>query len=607
MAEENQAAETTRGLSNWLPWLALVGVSLLLLTSAGTLAWRAAGTGPQVQVPMFYDAHYLFPRPWTQKQAAPGVPPDSAIALYGDNYVDQTFTAGADGLAMIRLPLDGPPGTPVQISLSDDKGMLQQATLELQSSKAEDVYAITFTPIEDAKGRKFTVKVSTPGATAEAPVLVYAVGGDRLGATIDLNEFSRPGNLVLQTYSRGLPGRWWVNAVGEQLLPTAFRLRLQQYKPPVLKGSLFSWLLLLTAGLSALLLVVASPSQKQGRRTAVSILAHTGAWFLTILAGLFLAWQIGSGRAVLTRTDAIMEHVDNTAQATVSDRSRPVLYADLTGDLWTAARRPEARFVETTKEDGFPAVRVPSDSRIDYAVTLPPGSRLRFATAVDGPGKVQFVITQNDEVLFEEMNQADNAKQGTKRWQEIALDVATRGGTTRSLSTSGDSSGAHGLWLMPQIVTDASWVQSRLPAASSYLPLDVRFGESVALAGAIPPAKVISGGETVTFSLLWQALAEENRQGKVFVHLLNAEGDIIGQHDSPPLNGAYPFSSFVPGTIIIDDHPITIADNPGPGPYRLAAGIYDPGSLERWSAVDSEGAVLLDGRAVVELPSGDTP
>ena len=88
--------------------LLLAGLFLLLLFTG---RWRSSGVGPQVQVPMFYDAHYLFPRPWTQEQEAPGVPPPAPLSvLYGPNRVTQSFIAGADRLSMVEVWLAGPAG-----------------------------------------------------------------------------------------------------------------------------------------------------------------------------------------------------------------------------------------------------------------------------------------------------------------------------------------------------------------------------------------------------------------------------------------------------------------------------------------------------------------
>lgn len=63
------------------PWVLTAVLLLILAIFLLVGKWRSTSTGPQVQVPMFYDAHYLFPRPWTQAQEAPGVPAPFPVAF----------------------------------------------------------------------------------------------------------------------------------------------------------------------------------------------------------------------------------------------------------------------------------------------------------------------------------------------------------------------------------------------------------------------------------------------------------------------------------------------------------------------------------------------
>ncbi|NJN54634.1 MAG: hypothetical protein HC804_07675, partial [Anaerolineae bacterium] len=82
--------------------------------------WQATSTGAQVQVPMFYDAHYLFPRPWTQQQEVPGVPAPFPVGFYGNNTISQPFVSGADDLEMVAVWLAGAEDTAVQAILTTD-------------------------------------------------------------------------------------------------------------------------------------------------------------------------------------------------------------------------------------------------------------------------------------------------------------------------------------------------------------------------------------------------------------------------------------------------------------------------------------------------------
>lgn len=63
---------------------------------------------------------------------------------------------------------------------------------------------------------------------------------------------------------------------------------------------------------------------------------------------------------------------------------------------------------------------------------------------------------------------------------------------------------------------------------------------------------------------------------KTFVHLVDAEGVGISQHDIPPGGVNTPHQSWMPGRILHSTHEIKIPDSLAPGNYRLVAGLYYP-------------------------------
>jgi hypothetical protein len=115
-------------------------------------------------------------------------------------------------------------------------------------------------------------------------------------------------------------------------------------------------------------------------------------------------------------------------------------------------------------------------------------------------------------------------------------------------------------------------------------------GEADAGAGAQPAAAVF-GGEvalldheagrrdgSVAVTLRWQCLEPPQVDYTVFVHLLDAEGRTVAQHDGQPQGGAYPTSAWDRGEVVIDEHvlsPAPGAARPLPaGSYRLEVGLY---------------------------------
>jgi hypothetical protein len=79
---------------------------------------------------------------------------------------------------------------------------------------------------------------------------------------------------------------------------------------------------------------------------------------------------------------------------------------------------------------------------------------------------------------------------------------------------------------------------------------------------------------------------------KVFVHLLDASGNIVAQSDAIPAGGDAPTESWLAREVVTDRHELHA---PGPGTYWLVAGLYDPASGARPPVVDQGGNVIPDG------------
>ncbi len=592
-------------IGNVLPWV-LFALSVMALLGLMTIAyWRSSGTGDQVQVPMFYDAHYLFPRAWTQEQAAPGVPNAAPVAFFGHNHVSQSFIAGADQLAMISIWLAGPEDSPVMVSLADNYGQIWQGELVLSSGIEGGEYSITFSPISGSAGNVYTLTLSAPQATAEHPVTTLSLGGDRLGHSLRLNEFIRPGNLAITTYSKGMPGLWWLAALGEQMLPAVFRLRLQQYKPAAFKGPLFSWLLVITAGLSIILLVLANPNREPRKGSIRRALGR----YLSFIVAAFLIWQIGSGglRSSPGEGSVPLDDVLKGEARTASTSPRPRLVTDLVNDLWTADREPEERFISTDMVQGLPAIIVPGNSRIEYTLIVPPESRLRFAQIAEGQEPLDFRVQINDSSLSDISASPHDDSTNDLRWHEVDLNPWSGQGANLSLITSSEDEEGEGLWIMPQVVTDAPWLLPDPPVDVQYQPARFTYSDSVELVGITLEPIESQGADVLNVGILWRPHHHDIESGKVFVHLLDANDRLVAQNDSVPVNGAYPFPFWRQGTAVLDEHILQLDEEPGSGPYRLAIGIYDPDSSVRWTTTGADGQEIEDGRAIFDLPPGVIP
>ncbi|MBK8899848.1 MAG: hypothetical protein IPM53_01570 [Anaerolineaceae bacterium] len=557
-----------------------LAIILLFLLAFGN--WRSTATGAQVQVPMFYDAHYLFPRPWTQVQEVPGVPEPFPVAFYGPNTVSQSFVSGANHLTAVELWLQAPPSGRVMVALSDVAGPLYEGQLDV-SGQAGDYVCFTFPTIQEAEGHTFQVTLAAPEATQSSPAVTRVVGGDRLGGRLRLNEYPRPGNLDLRTY---VTGTAVADALGEQLLPDLFRERLRQYKPPLFKGQVFAGLLWLTGLLTAALFVWLLAGR----------LKQVGGWLLAALLLGGLAWQLGAGRVYLpiVQSPEPLAAVTAVAQPTNDHGLRVV--NDLSAALWTAERLPEKRLV-TTELGDYPAIHVPADSALEYALDLPLNGRLQTGLQAVGEGTLLMAVEFNGERVSQTAVTAGDSPQ----WLDLDLTVwQGRGGILR-LVTEPVEGTPDGLWLMPQLLARRDWLLDKLPETA--VPAGHRLGTDIILEGyAVEPATP-QPQDVVTVTLYWRAERPLSANATVFVHTRNAAGEMLAQSDSQPVQNSYPLDTWPAGVIIADRHQLIWPS--AEALSQIAVGLYDPVTLLRLPVQNPDGTADAHGQAL--LPVVETP
>ncbi len=543
---------------------------------------------------MFYDDHYVYPRPWTQQQEAPGVPKPTQVAvLYGSNRLTQRFAIGADNLALLKIWLDGQAGAQVNLSLSIEDGPTYGGSLVLIEGRQE--YLIAFPRIKRARDRLLTLTLMAPAATVLNPVITRSVGGDRLGSSLAINEYRRPGNIEIYAFSQGPPGLWWFEAIGEQLLPQTFRVRLQQYKPAQLKGPVFGILLAVTIVLTLLVLIISWPTD-----------LPTGAIFGWGLAGLilgFLLWQFGSGKLLIPglANPIELEEVAVPLLIAPSPGEGSRIAYDLIQSLWTAERIPEPRFFQTEKLESWPAIKVPANSRLNYQLQIPVDGSLTLGMAVEQDLSPRFTVQIDEDTLISETIGPDS----NIIWKELNLSRWAGQAATLSLTTEAVNENTTGFWLMPQLSTKGRWLLDEKPAHEfSRLNSTYRFGDVIELVGysitKTPPSENGQDSELIV-NLFWRILEPTDDYATIFVHLIDGTDTIIGQHDGQPVSGTYPIPFWQPGDIIVDSHPLTVPQDFSGVQAKLAIGLYDPDSLERWIVTAGDGQTIADGRAILEL------
>jgi hypothetical protein len=127
-------------------------------------------------------------------------------------------------------------------------------------------------------------------------------------------------------------------------------------------------------------------------------------------------------------------------------------------------------------------------------------------------------------------------------------------------------------------------------------PLEATFGSAIKLLGyqmMVPDP--LTNRDTIPLTLYWQALADgaPGASYKVFTQILSADGRLVGQHDGVPVYENRPFSGWLAGEYIIDEHPMKF-NEPYIGPIHIQVGLYDP--------VTGVRVLTADGRDAVAIP-----
>jgi hypothetical protein len=138
--------------------------------------------------------------------------------------------------------------------------------------------------------------------------------------------------------------------------------------------------------------------------------------------------------------------------------------------------------------------------------------------------------------------------------------------------------------------------QGEMDAAT---PVGANFGDQISLLGFEVADSLPPGGE-LDVTLYWEALRQPEDDYTVFVHLLDANGQIVAGHDGPPMDRRYSTKSWIPGEIVPDVHRLSLDPEIPVGTYWVKLGMYRWPSLERLSVWDRQGMEQEDQAIVLQ-------
>lgn len=154
------------------------------------------------------------------------------------------------------------------------------------------------------------------------------------------------------------------------------------------------------------------------------------------------------------------------------------------------------------------------------------------------------------------------------------------------------------------------WIYRAYPHEPGLFPidrvLDEQLGDHVRLLGFGLSTDELAAGGTLTATLFWQSDGRIAQDYHVFVHLLDANGQLAAQHDGIPGEETRPTWTWRDAEVLEDRHVVDTDGLPA-GTYALSAGMYDFGTGERLAAWDpNKGGPASDsvalGEVVLTLP-----
>lgn len=122
--------------------------------------------------------------------------------------------------------------------------------------------------------------------------------------------------------------------------------------------------------------------------------------------------------------------------------------------------------------------------------------------------------------------------------------------------------------------------------------VNAKVGETTLLGYTAP--EPFERGKTYDVVTHWRVDAQPQRDGKLFLHVLSADGQPISQDDNAPFGGERSTLTFRPGDGVDQVHRITLPADLPAGEYVLWAGIYNSDDGARWPAQQDGRPALHD-------------
>ena len=137
------------------------------------------------------------------------------------------------------------------------------------------------------------------------------------------------------------------------------------------------------------------------------------------------------------------------------------------------------------------------------------------------------------------------------------------------------------------------WIWLGPPPEPPTTTLNAAWQEGVLLVGHDALPSELRAGEELVLRLVWSATQPLPADYTMFVHLLDAEGNIVAQSDRAPEGGFYPTRHWDAGELVPDSYQLKLPDVLPQGPLRLVVGVYNSATGQRYLLEDGEDSLQI--------------
>jgi tRNA A-37 threonylcarbamoyl transferase component Bud32 len=129
--------------------------------------------------------------------------------------------------------------------------------------------------------------------------------------------------------------------------------------------------------------------------------------------------------------------------------------------------------------------------------------------------------------------------------------------------------------------------------------LGVNLADLITLDAANLPLDQIKRGMAIDLTLFWRGQGRITTPYTVFVHLIDANGQLRQQIDTEPGAGTVPTPAWTPGITVTDRYEMDVPANLPPGEYQLRTGMYPTGQPLNRLPVNDPGKASVNSDSIL--------